>query len=245
MNNGFYTANSLFSMLGTFWNQYFGDSAFIGSLEGGIQDQGAQTYFEFIQRVAAVSRFEIPVFKSQYWYFLTLKQSEQNSGRALVIKYGDTDLAYGDGSIYGGFGKPKDYMFEIDPTLKSALAITNRVTDASLLWMNGTDFEFEDDFIIFKDSPFDNDLIPKRTIVDENGVKVDEEVGLWLYMGQWDIEWVWNQFGFAVQLWLESSEAYKEIVNILYDMKMFGCTDLWFRTILGTMSGVLSIIEPT
>lgn len=235
----------LFDLLGSFWTQYYQDRNFVRGLQGGVESEGAQTYLDFMQRIAALSRFDVPVFRKEYWVFLPLRKSEENAGNASVIRYGDVSLAYGDGSIYGGFGKPKDYIFDLPAGLKTMSAVTNRLTNASVVWVNGADFTIENGAIVFPESPFENDLIAQRPIINEDGVQVDREVGLWAYLGEWDLQWIWDRFGFAVGLWLQSSQAYKDLVNALWDMRMFGGTELSFRMATAAITGIPCVQETT
>jgi hypothetical protein len=126
------------------------------------------------------------------------------------------------------------------------IVLQNLVVLPSKVWVKGVDYSInkEQKTIRFRDDPFKDSLVAKREIFDELGVVVDEEIALWVYKGEFDLDYVYTHFGYALNLKLKSSEEYKEIVNTIWDMHLLGASVEGLSLFLSAMSGAQTIIDP-
>jgi hypothetical protein len=240
--------DALIRTIGSFWYNYFNDRDALKEIYRAEGHRQGQVYLDYLTTVASISRFNIPVFSTQNWYLLTLRQSDKD--RVTNI-YGQEALVYGGGAAYGApqtqatlFPLPDDEFFGELAQLQ--YTIYNRVVYPSKTWTAGLDVEVDRDrgVLRFRDDPFDSEYVARRDVIDESGDKIDEEIGLWMYKGEFDLDLVYKHWGFAVGLQLQSSQFYKDIVNALWDMYVVGSNMAGFEQIFSASLGIPLVIEP-
>jgi hypothetical protein len=224
-------AGKILGLLGSHWERVYAGNGLLQSLIGARGQLEVQTHLNLLELVASVSRFTIPVFHIENWYFLTFKESEVNNFEALVETYTTptdntytlpTELKYGV-----PLGRTT-YSVPIPEELASVRVILNRVAAPSLTLIEGVDYWIEAPGILtFRENPFTNTLVPLQDIFD-NGVVTDREAGLWIFRGEWDWQNVYEQFGYALQMYLQSSDGFKNLMNAVMDALVEGSklTDL-------------------
>jgi hypothetical protein len=241
--------DALIRTIGSFWYWYFDDRDQLKTVYRAEGHRQGQVYLDYLKTVASLSRFDIPVFSAQDWYLLVLKQSDRDRVTSI---YGQEGLTYGDAPPYGArqeqkvlFPLPDDDFF--GKLAQVQYTIYNRVVYPSKTWTAGLEVSIDRDrgVIEFRDDPFDSEYVARRDIVDENGDVVDEEIGLWMYMGEFDLDYVYRRWGFAVGVQLESSEFYKDIVNALWDMYVLGSNMRGFEQLFSASLGIPLTIEAT
>lgn len=216
----------LLRALGSFWTDIFGDADKLTQLYRGYMLEAGQTYQDYLEALNCVSRFLIPIYHTEKWYFLTFLRSE----------VGVTTLRYGDGAVYGPqptdvlantgtvfrYGVPyrssRDFV-NAPGSLQRTRLMFNRLLEPSLSYVDGIDFEIDADrqLIYFREDPFSTGLLATRDIIGSDGEIADTEGSLWLHMAEFDRDYLWSQFGYAVGLRLASSEAYKLFINSVWD----------------------------
>jgi hypothetical protein len=239
MENG----NVLAAMLGTYWTHFFPDQDTLTSLMTARGEPFYQVYLGLMDIVACKSRFNIPVFKSKYWSLFTVKESEKNSGFQMSNLYNTSQLTYQNASkpAYGDKENSKYFSYSIDPAITSVHAVYNRVVNPSLVWMSGADFMVDGDrhTINFYTDPFENELVPKRDILSPTtGEVIDREIALWLSLSEWDLQLVYEQFGYALGIWMKSSTFYKEFLSAIWDSLVLGPTELTLKLAFSALSGI-------
>lgn len=239
--------DALIRTIGSFWYYYFSDRDALKTIYRAEGHRQGQVYLDYLTAVASVSRFDIPVFSTQDWYLLTLRQSDRD--RVSNI-YGQEGLTYGGGAAYGTpqedkvlFPLPSDGFF--GDLAQVQYTIYNRIVYPSKTWTSGLEVSIDRDrgVIEFRDDPFESDYVARRDVIDENGNTVDEEIGLWIYKGEFDLDLVYNHWGFAVGLQLQSSQFYKDIVNALWDMYVIGSNMAGFEQIFSASLGIPLVRE--
>lgn len=211
------SAEHLLQVLGSFWAETFAGGFTVGSLALARAQRDAQHHLNLLELVASMSRFNVPVFHTENWYFLVLKESERDLAPVNLPKY-DGTYVYDEatGLRYGDTLSDSYDSWTAPAALVSAGCICNRITDAGVTLVNGIDFQLVDGSVRFRSNPFDNSAFAIRSLFSGNDV-VDREVGLWVYRGSFDLDTVYEQFGYAIGLAGSSSEGYKSLVNAVYD----------------------------
>lgn len=212
----------LMQLLGSFWTNVFGQDKLVEDLAHGVAQLEAQTHISLLELAAAVSRFETPVFHRENWHLLTLNESDMNAGEASFLKYGDA--AVYSPTTPNRYGVPqlqRFYGFDLETGLVDIPVLFNRITDPSLTLTRGIDYLMEDQAILFRENPFNNDLIPKRDVYS-NGEVVDRQIGLWIFRGKFDLDTVFEQWGYVLQLRFESSQNYLDMLNAVFDALVEG-----------------------
>lgn len=248
--------NQLLQNLGTFWTNIFGGSGTVKQYVQGLAQSQGQIYLDFLETVARLSRFTIPVFHTENWYQLTISL---NAVLGVPSVYQENDLVYGPqpGTInnrpegfvqtYGGTDRPGTVEVPLPPGLADLpYDLQNFVIKPTRIWFNGIDFEIDRlrKLIVFRNNPFNDPLVPTRAVFDKNGVQVDTEIALWVYKGQFDLNNIYTQFGYALGLQLPSSQFYKDILNAYWDMHLLGPAFNLFEQFLSALSGNPLVVNP-
>jgi len=227
--------------LGSFWNLIFTDRERLKALYRGEFIEAGQAYLNFMEATACLSRQATPVFHQEDWYLLLIREGDVTTD---TLKYGDGTL-YGDNVTYGMRVRRDRYAVDLQNSLKSARFILNRITGATLNWVCGVDFYFTDTELIFRTNPFESSLVAKRNVLDAAGNVIDREAGLWVYGGQFDLEYLWYHWGYALHAYMQSSTYYKDFLNALADA--YVGTPSWraIQQLFAALTGVPLVIEDT
>jgi hypothetical protein len=195
------------------------------------------------------------VFHRENWHLLTITQSEADATASI---YQAGDLVYGPqtGTIptrpvgfvqtYGGTDRPDQVRVAFPDGLVSFPTLQNLTIYPSLVLTNGVDLDIDPErrLLRFKENPFDNSLVPKRDIVDDEGKVIDSEIALWIYKGEIDLNYVYMQFGYALHLKMQSSEGYKTLLNAFWDMHVLGPAKGSLETLLSAITGAPIALDP-
>lgn len=227
-------AERLLTVVGSFWSDVYGGSDLVASTLHARAQAAAQAHLDLLELLASVSRFNVPIFHTDNWYLLTLRESELNA--ANLPKW---DGAYNfDGQIAFDQAVGLDlFAWAVPDTLVDVKVATNRITGAEYTLTAGVDFAVKDGAIWFLDNPFDSDKVLVREVFESNAV-VDRTCDIWLYRGQWDRQTVFSQFGYALDLHLKSSQRYKDLVNAMFDSLVEGTS---LRSIQSFLSAVTDV----
>jgi hypothetical protein len=238
------SADKMMSLLGSFWADTYQGNDFVSDLVFSTGQQAAQTHRNLLELIAAVSRFDIPVFHKDHWFLLELKESELSSDELAI--YGETEAVYDPSSgLEYGLPEPKKlFTFPKPEELVSASLILNRITDSSVTWTEGVDYKLDKHSISFRTNPFDDDLIPKADNV-EDGEIVDRVVGLWVFMGDFDWGFVYEQLGYVLNRKMSSSQGYKDVVNAVLDSFVEGSNLRQVQMLFSAISGIPIVKEAT
>lgn len=248
----------LLQQLGTFWTNVFQEANILQAhMRSNAQEQ-AQTALDFYEAVACLSRFTVPIFHTDNWELLTILRSEVENVASI---YQPDDLVFGQQpgtrpdrpagfvQTFGGMDIPWVVQAPMPDTLVDApFVLQNLILYPSLVLVKGLDYEVnrERKLIRFKSDPFKNSLIAKREIFDEQGAKVDEEIGLWVYKAQYDLQYLQIQFAYALGLVLESTEGSKQLMNAFWNAHVAGGMSVSLLTLfLSALSGAPIVISPT
>jgi hypothetical protein len=251
--NNFDTPELLLDLLGSFWANTYQGTALVGDLTSTAGQIAQQTYLHLLELINSVSRFDVPVYHQDNWYGLTIRESELNTDPSLLPQHttpssyqflSDATLSY---STDPQTVRQSLQLFVVTkPTgLENVKLIFNKLTSPTVELQNGLDYWITDSVIVFRDNPFNNPLIARRDLLNNSGQIVDRELVLWLYRGLWDWNTVYEQFGYALQLQLKSSEGYKSFLNAIFDALVEGTSLRTQQFALAAVYGVPLIIEAT
>lgn len=214
-------ADRLLDLLGSYWSTTYLGMDFLQDILKAKAHLTAQTWLNFMELIASVSRFSVPVFHQENWYSLTLKESELNNFDALIPDYktgtsytysGTSALEYGKVAVLDGY-----FSVPLPTSVTEVNTILSHIVSPSVTFLAGVDYRIEKPGVLtFVKNPFENEAITVRDIVKDN-VVADRECVLWLYHGQWDWRTVYEQFGYALNLHMSSSSGYRDIVNAVLD----------------------------
>lgn len=253
----FNQGSQLLAQLGSFWFNIFEDWHKLQVHYRSSGYEASQTYLNFLETVASLSRFSVPVFHKEDWYLLVAKQSESDS---IPSVYQAGDLVYGNqpGTVpgreagfvqtYGGTDNPNLRQIRLpDNLVDCPFVLQNLVVHPSKTWVAGADYDIDKNrnLIRFREDPFEDPLVAKADVVDSDGNVVDTEIGIWVYKGDFDLNYVWTHFGYVLGIRLDSSEFYKDLVNAVWSARVVGgLTEATLTQFLAAMSGAPTCLSP-
>ena len=175
--------------LGTFWYSIFRDQDLLKQLYRGTFLDAGQTYLNYLESIATISRSECPVFHREDWFSFTFRESQLDSA---IIRYGG-GARYGEDFLYDIRAERQSFSVPLTDNLTGAQFMFNRIIQPTLTYTSGVDFEINTDtqLLTFTEDPFENPLIPVRNIMGAGGEIVDREAALWLYNGTFDLKYLW------------------------------------------------------
>lgn len=216
--NALSRSTQLLQLLGSFWNESYAGRKLAADYCIGKNYAELQTFQILMEVVASVSRFTVPIYAKKNWVLFTFKRSEQLSGSG--------------------------YRYQAPANLADCSLIVNRMTASSLTLTKEIDFEVSKDVVVFRKNPFQNSLISKRPIFDSKGNQIDTEAAVWLFYGDFDLQYIYTQFAYSLDLFLESSENYRTLLNAIWDAILVGSTYIDLSLILSVITDTPLVVEP-
>ena len=237
----------LLSLLGSHWQYTYKGHDLVRDYVADRANEEQQAYLDLLETFAAICRLDTPIYHTDNWYMLTLLESDRNSD---PLEYGQ-DGVYGVNPTTGVqyfYGDPyarPTYSYPIPEDLAAVSQVFNRLTSPSLTLCNGVDYVIDNvrHRIVFRDDPLESGLVAKRDVFSGSEV-VDQEAVLWLFKGQFDWHYMYEQFGYVLSLYsAQSSENYCHLINAVFDSLVEGSTQKHLQLLLAAMSGLPLVME--
>jgi hypothetical protein len=229
---------ALLNALGSFWHTVFGDEEILRSYFQGRTLEAAQAYRGYLEAVANLSRYEVKPFHRDNWHYITFLESDITSD---MPTYGSS-FNYGDGYQYGVRYTTSKYSAAMPGKMVAAALAYDRILDPSLTWTSGIDFKLDVDneVILFRENPFEAGI---KVFDVFDGTTADREGGLWLYAAQFDREYIWTNFGYALGVYMESSDYYKDFISAFGDAYPMGPSLKIVHRIITALTGAPLVKE--
>ena len=232
---------NLLSVLGSWWSESYAAGDQVSSIVAGKAQVETQTMMDLMELISSLSRFSVPIYHTDNWYPLYLLESQRNDATTSHLKFDDGEkydagLRYNDPKIgpYHAFPKPTD--------LVEAPILLNRFVDPTFAQSPDLDFLVEDTTITFRENPFENPKVAKRTVYAD-GVAVDREAILWVHKGKFDWDTVYKQFAYVFGVRLKSSVGYRDLMNAIYNAAVGGMGAADLTMAMSAMTGIPLVKE--
>lgn len=240
-------ADRLLALLGTHWQYTYQGQSLVRSYVAARAQEEAQSHLNLLETIAALCRLEVPLFHTDNWYMLTLRESERNSD---PLRYGEGAVygtqATGEQYFYGVSAERPIYHYPIPDNLADVTAVFNRITSPSLTWTYGADYiiDRQANRIVFREDPLRSDLVAKRTVFVDDVGTTDQEAALWLFKGQFDLNLAYEQFGYVLKLYTATSNpGYSALMNAIFDALVEGSAAKHVELALSAMAGIPLVQE--
>lgn len=213
-------AQRLLAVVGSFWHGTYAGNDLVGQLLSAKARTQAQAHADLLELVASISRFSVPVFHTENWFPLTLRESDRNAANLPTF-----DGTYRwDGQAR--FDAPETlplFAWPAPAGLADAKVVTAGVVGTPVAYTAGVDFYAAGGAVWFRADPF---LDPGVRVTAElaGGAVADRLAHLWVYRGEYDWDTVYRQFGYALGVRLASSRPARDLVNAVYDGLVEGTT---------------------
>jgi hypothetical protein len=233
---------NLIALLGSFWANTYDASDQLASYTTATAETVKQTFANLLEVVAAISRYDVPVFHTELMQPVTLKLSEMNSDATNLANFDETDVGVFDGTLL--FDRPMQsefYAFPLPAKLVDVGYMFNKITFPTVALMKNADFivDTNNNALVFADNPFENDGYARRK-TDAN----DTEITLWAFSNKFDYDYVFEQFAYAVGIRLRSSDGYKELMNaVITGLIDGGAATKTLETAISAICGIPLALE--
>jgi hypothetical protein len=239
--------------LGSFWTLAFSDSA--ESISTATLELNSQTLLDYLETVASVSRFNTPVFHKQLWNYVTIRKSEVNSSLVTPLTYGDNQAKYGQAGTspydrifnYGDSVSVYNYRFSIPRNIRGVSQILDAAILPKTILQSGIDYSINSDaaYVEFYEDPFTSGKFTARSIINPTTGLADSEIDLWFFNASVDLNIIYEQFGYALEMFFAKSSAnYKDLLNAVWDAAILGPTSDNFRRAIAAIMDVPTVRNP-
>ena len=256
MNQDFTYGKNFADFLGSFWSQLF-DSGALGDAIGYASSENLiQGYMDLMDVISTSSVDTVPVLSQKRYFPLTILRSKF-SKISEIPKYGSggyfglqpSDSKYLEG-IYLKYGRSsllqEPFFYPINNSrLRDIGSVAlNRLFEPSSILTKDTDFVFVPEGVIFSKSIFENELFPKREIINIETGEVDEEIVVWFCDALEDKEYIYSQYGYLFSNYKKSTEDHKRAVQSVFKLISGGPSLFKIDSFLSAISGSPIIREP-
>jgi hypothetical protein len=219
------TREALLNVLGSFWSRTYTGVDQLHSYTRATAAAVAQTQLNLLETVAAISRFDVPVFHTENWLPVVLRKSDTNVTSVNQYKFdvGEFEFDGTPGLQFDAFAGSDFFAFPVPETLRTPAKLFDKLLFPTFALSGGVDFVVDDinHVIVFVSDPFASTTVTRRPIYDGDKL-VDEEITLWAFKAQLDYQYVFQQFAYAVNINLQSSDNAKKLVNAVIDGLLAG-----------------------
>jgi hypothetical protein len=214
-------SRALLRVLGSYWTTTFQAKDQMASYVQAVAESAKQNQLNLLETVAAISRFDVPVFHTENWYPITLHKQQLNKTEANTYKFSQNAITFdNDGvAVFDGVALTDFYAFPVTAELVDAGHIFDRMLFPTVDLISGVDFKIDraNSAILFTRNPFDIATVPRTPVYGADNALVDEVIILWAFRANLDYQYVFKQFSYAINVQLESSENAKRLVNAIFD----------------------------
>lgn len=219
-------ADTLYRWLGTFWTHIVTNSSrnAARSIMKGATLAAAQKQLDMLESLQFRDRKNLPVFHRDRWTPAVIYKEERNTGDATIVKLetdGGTE-AYQlttDNPLKLGEPMPKAnyvyYPLDLTELRKLPDCICDNIFSPTKILIRDRDFVLRDNTVIFREA---DDPFAKTTYnINTDPGSGKEECILWLFNTEVDHSHVYDAIGHVVNIYTESSEVSKRIMNLVWD----------------------------
>lgn len=208
-------ARNLVAALGSFWARAYSAIDQVTSYVVSTAQHVNQTHRNLLETLAALSRYEVPLFHEEIITPIVLKKSQRNQTQNAQALFDDTRAVFDESLTFDTPEQTNLVYFSAPKNFADVGQLFNQITFPTAALVRNVDFAIsaQRNALIFLADPFENPAFIKRATVTDG--KPDEEITLWGFFGKFDYDYVFNQFAYAIGVKLQTSQGYKDLVNAI------------------------------
>lgn len=239
---------------GSFWSRVFPDTDFLNGIALGASNEINLLTKIYRDCLRSISIDTVEEFRDTPLWSVKFSESDLSN---------DPDkLKFGQGQVYGPqveggtFEVGREFEFGGNIRLESRFyipvdkdivsvgsVISERLTNPSVVLLNGIHFSVVDNYILFKDNPFLNGDIPYE-MVSKDGVP-EKQITLWIHGVRRKSEIPENNFGYAAAGANKNSDRYFGIIKASQKAIASGPTKSNIDHLMASLMGLPSILSET
>lgn len=231
--NEFLDSEAVFKTLGDFWYSHYDNKDQIRDLVYALVELQKQLAEDTTCLEKSVSRHTIEPFRKVLWYPVHILESEFINNAKRYVNYGETSIV-GDGVTYGVVTHQR-FTVPVPDEVVEIGAVHDRIVNPELTIDKPgiKNHKIEIDINLFN-----LDSVYIETVYNEQGEAVDREAVLWLADLLVDREDLYNLFGYALGIKLNSSERYKALINALFNALINGPSKAALSECMSAITGI-------
>ena len=230
---------AMIAALGSFWARTYTGTDQLHSYATATAELVAQSHLNVLELAASLSRFHIPVFHTENWLPIPLRKSQLNVPRTTAFKFDKGDN-FDIGNKFNTAINTDTFAYSNVKNLESVYQIFDQLMFPSVTLSKNSNFiiDKENGAIVFVEDPFANPAFLRRGVYD-NGKLVDEEIMLWGFKAKLDYNYIFEQFSYALGVYLKSSENAKQFMNAIFSALLDGGVNI--STLSQAMSAICDV----
>jgi hypothetical protein len=215
-------AKNLVALLGTFWSRIYSASDQLASYATATALTVAQTHRNLLETVGALSRYDVPLFHKELFVPIVLRRDQINSVVTNTARFDQSASAFDDAADFDRPIISTACSFPLPDKMTAVGQLFNKITFPTVTFLLNSDFYVDaaTNALVFIRNPFDDAGVAVQQVMHD-GKPVDEIV-LWGFCAEYDYEYVFNQFAYAVGVKLQTSQGYKDLMNAVFDSLLAG-----------------------
>jgi len=206
----------ILALLGSLWSETYDGQDVVEKLVAGRAELAKNTFNVLRDAIAVRSRLQCPVFRLEGHRHCPVLLSKAENAAARFGGRVEFDDGYSFGAAYDEW-----VSFPAPAGLAGVKVITNRLTEPSAVLFYGLDFWLEGGRLVFRRDPFADERFARKSVTAD-GVETDQELDLWLDRPEFERHYVRDHWGYVAGAEADSSPAYKDLVNAVFDMLVLG-----------------------
>jgi hypothetical protein len=238
-------ARNLLAVLGTFWSKTYAATDQLNSYTTATAFAVAQTHRNLLEVFAAISHYDVPVFHEELLVPIVIRKSQLNAGQINEARFDRTQPRINGGLKFNTPVNDDLFSFPAPTALHNVRQVFNKITFPTAVMLNGVDFVVDSSShaIRFTSNPFTNDNFIRKPLTSDG--TTDEEITLWGFCGEFDYNYVFQQFAYVIGLQLKSSDGYKKLTSaIVSALVNGGATAKDLDTAVAAICGIPLTVEP-
>lgn len=215
--------------LSDLWTRFFRDRSQLETMYKGAEIPMGQTYLDLMATVLNFSLREVPVFQKEFFKLVTVRED------LVTLRASDAR-----------------YEFELTAEgIKNFPFLYNKIFDPTVILEEFLHFEVDisgdKDLLIFEDDPFDYDGTGKpipgvayrdvTVLADDGSTSVQTELAFWAPDVKIDGYDMYLNFGYLISRFEPSSEAYRALLQGIFQYFVLGPTPMHLTSALNVIVG--------
>jgi len=249
LNQDFTYGKNFADFLGSFWSQLFDDGALGTSVGYASSEILAQGYMDLMEIISTSSIDNVPVLSRKNIFPLSILRSkftkiseipEYGGGGYFGLQPSNSRYVEGSYLSYGRSAllqEPFFYPITDSSIMDLGGVAINRLFEPSVVLGKNTDFLFVSDGVIFREDIFENNLFPKREIINVETGELDEEIVVWFCDVSEDRKYLFSQYGYLFSSYQKSTEDYKRAIQAVFRLVSGGTNIFRLDAFLSSISG--------
>ena len=236
-NDPLSTGNTILTGLGTFWRSYFDDRDKLMTLYGAEATLARQTDNDYETAKLCASRFTCPTHKRLEWMQLSILESTLRADSLSYPKYNDGD-SYTAELTYDQPDGMLGCELDIADSIVWITSLMDHMANPSLFLVGGTDFTVTNGMLVFTQNPFDNAAAVPVNVCDSDGTVLDRSLTLWAYATMYDLEYLYEHYGYLLPSRPVSSDSYRNLINGAWNGYVGGLSTKDLEQFLAALAGI-------